>query len=174
MNIMETKRRQKVSMSEKIIECAIDLIRKNGLRFSLDELVKTLKISKKTIYKIYQNKEIFSLNIYKYYFYQANKKVDEIILKSNEDVLDLLNIYQDVLVMTAEEIFNKFQINEIIRKEVKGHDENLLLKIVGKLGVEENNQKIVACIIEGSLKEGLLNTEVLEETKRELVKLLWK
>lgn len=161
-------------MNEKIIECAIDLIRKNGLRFSLDELVKTLKISKKTIYKIYQNKEIFSLNIYKYYFYQANKKVDEIILKSNEDVLDLLNIYQDVLVMTAEEIFNKFQINEIIRKEVKGHDENLLLKIVGKLGVEENNQKIVACIIKGSLKEGLLNTEVLEETKRELVKLLWK
>lgn len=51
MNIMETKRRKKVSMNEKIIVCAIELIRKIGLKFSLDELATKFKISKKTIYK---------------------------------------------------------------------------------------------------------------------------
>lgn len=161
-------------MNEKILACAIEMIRKDGLKFNLDELCKALKISKKTIYKHYRNKEEFSINIYKYYFYQVNCKIDEITIKTEEDILSLLNIYEDALIMTAEEIFNKFQINNIIRQEVKELDENILLKIVTKVDIEEKNHKVVACIIKGSLKEALLNTKILDETKKELVRLLWK
>lgn len=174
MNIMETKRKKKVSMNEKIIECAIELIRKNGLKFSIDELAKTLKISKKTIYKCYQNKEQFSLSIYKYYFSQINKNVEDIIVKSSNDILELLNIYQDVLIMTKEDIFNKFNINETIRNEVKIKDEELLIKIVNKIANSQNDSKTIACIIKGSLKEGLLNNNLLDDIKMELIKLLWK
>ena len=76
--------------------------------------------------------------------------------------------------MTKEDIFNKFNINETIRNEVKIKDEELLIKIVNKIANNQNDSKTIACIIKGSLKEGLLNINLLDDIKMELIKLLWK
>lgn len=40
----------------KIIEASIDEINENGLKFTMDKLAKRLVMSKKTIYKYFENK----------------------------------------------------------------------------------------------------------------------
>lgn len=62
--------------------------------------------------------------------------------------------------MTIDEIFNKFQINDVVRTEIKKLDEFILLKIVGKLGYKEN--KGLSCIFKGSLKVALKNNWEVE------------
>ena len=44
-------------MREKIIECALGLVDMHGIKFTLDDVAVTLRISKKTIYKHFKNKE---------------------------------------------------------------------------------------------------------------------
>lgn len=58
---METKNEKKVSiMKEQIIKTAVECMKKEGLKFSLDMLAEKMKISKKTIYKYFPCKEILA------------------------------------------------------------------------------------------------------------------
>lgn len=48
----------------KIIEASIDEINENGLKFTMDKLAKRLVMSKKTIYKYFENKEKLWISIF--------------------------------------------------------------------------------------------------------------
>ena len=55
-------------MREKIICESINSLRLEELRFSVDSLAEKLKISKKTIYKYFSNKEELAVAIYQRYY----------------------------------------------------------------------------------------------------------
>lgn len=62
----------------KIIEASIDEINENGLKFTMDKLAKRLVMSKKTIYKYFENKEKLLDEVVDYSFDQiqlSKKKV---------------------------------------------------------------------------------------------------
>ncbi|HIT17242.1 MAG TPA: TetR/AcrR family transcriptional regulator, partial [Candidatus Caccosoma faecigallinarum] len=52
----------------KIIQQSIKSLQAEGLRFSIDLLAKELKISKKTIYKYFKNKEALAMAIYEKFY----------------------------------------------------------------------------------------------------------
>ena len=51
-------------VKEKIIDASIESLRQEGLRFSVDVLANRLRISKKTIYRIFHNKEALAFALY--------------------------------------------------------------------------------------------------------------
>ena len=114
--IMETKKREIVSiMKDRIIYESILSLQSEGLKFSVDTLAEKLKISKKTIYKYFPNKESLALAIYKKYYFEANQNVKIILEESGSDLyLKLLHLYYESMKMIRSEIFNKYKLNEVI------------------------------------------------------------
>lgn len=55
-------------MREKIIEASIEALKKEGLKFSVDTLADGLKISKKTLYKFFPDKQALALALYEKYY----------------------------------------------------------------------------------------------------------
>lgn len=51
-------------MKEAILQVAIEILRQEGLKFSVDSLSDRLKISKKPIYKHFSNKETLAFALY--------------------------------------------------------------------------------------------------------------
>ena len=46
-----------MDLKETILEGTIGIFNEKGLKFTMDDIAESLKISKKTIYKVFQNKE---------------------------------------------------------------------------------------------------------------------
>ncbi|MGM9970324.1 MAG: TetR/AcrR family transcriptional regulator [Anaeroplasma sp.] len=134
-------------MKEIIIEKAIESLRREGLKFSLDTLAKDLKISKKTIYKYFSNKEILAKELYDEYY----KKM---ILKTNNSIekKELLLIYYDSFIMSADWIFNKFKLNNI--KKIVDNKNN---ELWSSISLKIKNENINKIIIDGAFKEALRN-----------------
>ena len=66
---METKKKGFVSeMRNAIVRAAIESLRKEGLKFSVDTLCDKMKISKKTVYKHFPDKETLAVALYEKYF----------------------------------------------------------------------------------------------------------
>lgn len=86
------------------------------MRFSIDEVAKTLKISKKTIYKFFPTKEQLAIEIYNTYYENALSKIEAMSkVQSKDAVAKMLDIYYRSHCMVREEIFNKYAINASIR-----------------------------------------------------------
>lgn len=121
-------------MRDAIVQRSIESLLKNGLRFSIDEVAKSLGISKKTIYKYFPAKEELAIEIYKTYYENARRTIAEIKdLHSKETVERTLSVYYRSHCMNRSEIFNKYALNENIRAlarrnhgDIKMHVENLL------------------------------------------------
>lgn len=79
-------------MKEKIIECAIFLADKNGVKFTLDDIAVTMRISKKTIYKYFAGKEELLCAMINYIFDDIHKQHDEILKLEISDVQKLKRI----------------------------------------------------------------------------------
>ncbi|MGN0460910.1 MAG: TetR/AcrR family transcriptional regulator, partial [Ruminococcus sp.] len=65
-------------MKERIIDAAIESLRTEGLKFSVDTIASKLKISKKTVYKFFSGKEEMAYEIYKEYYRRALENVVKI------------------------------------------------------------------------------------------------
>ena len=55
-------------MKNEIIRESIISLRQEGLRFSIDSLADRLRISKKTVYKYFPDKDTLALALYEKYF----------------------------------------------------------------------------------------------------------
>ena len=76
---METKKGDFVSgVRDSIINTAIESLRTEGLKFSVDTVAARLKMSKKTIYKLFPDKEALAYAIYERYYADALEKVRQI------------------------------------------------------------------------------------------------
>ena len=70
-----TKDEQKI----KILEGAIVAFNEKGLKFTMDDLASVLGMSKKTIYKIYRDKEEMFYAMVDYCFDKIKESEDEVI-----------------------------------------------------------------------------------------------
>lgn len=129
---METKKNKIVSAQEKsypmknvIIEKSIESLKKEGLKFSVDDLAAQLAISKKTVYKYFPDKESLAFAIYEKYYAQACKEVENIVNNSNNIRFDLLKLYFDSKVMTRADIFNKYALNRSVSTFAKQKESEL-------------------------------------------------
>ena len=83
-------------MRDKIIKESIESLQQEGLKFSVDTLAEKLKVSKKTIYKYFPNKEALALAMYEQYYLEATRQAD-LMIHEGKDTLyrELLHLYYD-------------------------------------------------------------------------------
>nr|WP_297784212.1 TetR/AcrR family transcriptional regulator [uncultured Allomuricauda sp.] len=96
---------------KEILAYAIENFTKFGSkRFSMDELAKSLGVSKKTLYKHFGSKEILVQESLSYYFGKIRANIDGYMLKNpNEEqpLITIIYIYRQAL-MTFQEISPSF------------------------------------------------------------------
>ncbi|MGN0173099.1 MAG: TetR/AcrR family transcriptional regulator [Acutalibacteraceae bacterium] len=142
-------------MKDLIIKESIESLRKEGLKFSVDTLADRLKISKKTIYKFFPDKEKLALALYEQYYDDAKEKAKRMILNSKDSVCyELLYLYFDSKIMIRSDIFNKYKLNEIIYSyAMLKNDElwNIISKFFDDLG-SKSDMKTFKIIVDGSFE----------------------
>ena len=172
---METKTGDFVSiMKDIIIKASIESIKKEGLRFSVDLLANRLKISKKTIYKYFPDKENLAIAMYEQFFCDALERTNR--LNGNEVTVnkELLRIYFDCKWMTRSEIFNKYKLNRMIYMYTADKLDFLWKHIVSllKSGYSEEGVETLRVIVDGTF-EKLCNVGITPDAAIErLVNLL--
>lgn len=175
--ILETKKGEKVSnMKDKIVRASIEGLRNEGLKFSVDLLASKLKISKKTIYKYFPDKETLSIAVYETYYSDAIKQAGELICKNTREAYKkLLYIYFDSKKMTCNDIFNKYKLNQAIYAYTKEKSDGLWKMIAASFWgeVSETDKKVFRIIVDGSFEKLCEDGSVLEEVIERLVEVLW-
>lgn len=174
---METKKGDFVSgMKDKIVRASIEGLRSEGLKFSVDLLANKLKISKKTIYKYFPDKETLSIALYETYYSDAAKQAGELISKNTEESYKkLLYIYFDSKRMTRNDIFNKYKLNQTIYAYTKEKSDFLWEIIAASFSGElsEMDKKVLRIIVDGSFEKLCEDCSEVEGVIERLVKLLW-
>ena len=151
-------------MKDKIIYEAIKSLQDEGLKFSVDTLAEKLKISKKTVYKFFPTKEALALAIYEKYYSEARKKVDMILGKHESTLkIDLMWLYYESKKMIRSEIFNKYNLNDIIHAYTSTQN-NALWETISSAFINDNdkNTETLRIIIDGTL-EKLCDSEMNPE-----------
>lgn len=163
-------------MKDKIVRASIEGLRNEGLKFSVDLLANKLKISKKTIYKYFPDKETLSIALYETYYSDAAKQAGEFISKNTEESYkELLYIYFDSKRMTRNDIFNKYKLNQTIYAYTKEKSDCLWEIIAASFSGElsEMDKKVFRIIVDGSFEKLCEDCSELEGVIERLVKLLW-
>lgn len=162
-------------MKEEIIKASIECLKKDGLKFNLDTIAHELKISKKTIYKYFKDKEDLALNIYEYYFDKLDKKLIHLLDLEEIDHLKILKLYYESLVMTRNDIFNKFNLNESCLNYVNERNAHTFSLINPLLDLNSDEEiEIYKTIIDGTISLAVKNELNELAVIKELKKLLWK
>ncbi|MEG0978061.1 MAG: TetR/AcrR family transcriptional regulator [Bacilli bacterium] len=163
-------------MKEKIINLTITNIRSEGLKFSIDTLAKELKISKKTIYKIFHGKEELALSVYEKYFVDCVLKTQTLIKNNKEKYkYELLCLYLDTFIMTNDDIFNKFKLNTSISNFAKEKQIEFWCLIKPYLLSDQNKEKNIKIILDSVFSNAIklkLKTKQINEIIEELMVIL--
>lgn len=139
-------------MREKIIEVSIQSLQKEGLRFSVDELARALKISKKTVYKYFATKEELAIAIYERFYESAEQQITEILQKRSDRILyELLTVYYGSYRMVRKEVFNKYALNDSICRLATARHAHLFEKISALFPPEERDA--LQIIIDGTFRK---------------------
>lgn len=79
----------------KILDTAMTLFAKNGIKaVKMDDIARTLNISKRTIYELYENKEVILFEGIKRYNQRREEEMSQFV-KGNTNVMDIiLNVYK--------------------------------------------------------------------------------
>lgn len=162
-------------MKEDIIKLSIKYLKKDGLKFNLDLIAHDLKISKKTIYKYFKDKEDLALNVYSYYFDTLDTKINKIINSNNIDLIKILDLYYESLIMTREDMFNKFNLNSSCLNYINSRNISTfnLISPLFNLNNEEEID-IYKTIIDGTIKLSIKENKNKALIIKELKNLLWK
>lgn len=73
---------------EEILEATINVFKRKGLRFTMDDIAKELSISKKTIYKVFDNKETMFLCMVDYCFDKIDNEKNKVLIDDKLSTLD--------------------------------------------------------------------------------------
>lgn len=143
-------------MKEKIINASIESLREEGLKFSVDTLADKLKISKKTIYKYFPDKEALALSLYEKYYDNAMLLAKKLVDNSTDaGYSTLLRLYFDSKMMVRGEIFNKYKLNCTIYAYASERNDSLWAAIstaFQDMG-SENDAKIFRLIVDASFEK---------------------
>lgn len=166
----------RISLPQVLIQASIEGLRNEGLKFSVDLLANKLKISKKTVYKYFPDKETLAIALYETYYSEAAKQAKELIGKNTEaSYKELLYLYFDSKRMTHSDIFNKYKLNQRIYAYTK-EKAGVLWELIatsfdGELS--ETDKKALQIIVDGSFEKLCSDCTVLEDVIERLVCLLW-
>lgn len=165
-------------MKERIIEASIESLRQEGLRFSVDTLAAKLRVSKKTIYKYFPAKEELAVAIYEKYYDDAVEQAKNLIQTNNLSVCsDLLYLYFDSKVMTRNDIFNKYKLNDKLYAYTAGRNNELWETVSSYFGDKNSpeNEEALRIIIDGAF-DGLCNNhkepDIVDIVIKKLVRLI--
>lgn len=86
-------------LEEKIVNAAIDTFAECGLKFTMDDIAKRIRISKKTIYGVYKTKEDMLFAVVDYCF--ADIKANERKLSEDES-LDIVEKIKQVMIVLPD------------------------------------------------------------------------
>lgn len=139
-------------MKDRIIRESIDSLRQDGLKFSVDTLAEKLKISKKTIYKFFPNKESLATSLYDAYYANLAIQVESIGRSGGNGIpAKLLHLYFDSKVMTRAEIFDKYKLNEVIHLYIAQKDDALWAQLCSLL--QPRDPEVLRIIVDGALEK---------------------
>ena len=160
-------------MREKIIRESLESIRREGLRFSVDTLAEKLRVSKKTIYRYFPDKEALATAMYQSYYAEILAQARQLAANTPPDFPALLRLYLDSKNMSRSGIFNKYKLNDVIYAYVSAQNDALWNTISAPFGCEAGEQgEALRLIVDGSF-EKLCGSQVDPEAVIErLVKLL--
>ncbi len=162
-------------MKDKIIQASIEGLRNEGLKFSVDVLANKLKISKKTVYKYFPDKETLAIALYETYYSDTTKQAKELIGESTEESYKkLLYLYFDSKKMTHGDIFNKYKLNQTLYAYTKEKGDNLWEIIASSFleTLSKTDQKAVRIIVDGSFEKLCSDCTMLENVIERLALLL--
>lgn len=163
-------------MKDRIIQASIEGLRNEGLKFSVDLLANKLKISKKTVYKYFPDKEALALALYEAYYSDIETQIRELIRENTEaSHKKLLFLYFDSKKMTCSDIFNKYKLNQTIYAHTKKKGDSLWEVIAASFAGElsETDRQAFRIIVDGSFEKLCRDTAAPEEVIERLVKILW-
>ncbi len=163
-------------MNNKIIDYTIQSIKKDGLKFSVDDIAKGLKISKKTIYKIFPDNEDLAMAVYNKYYNEALNRAENIVSNGgSRNKKDLLNLYYDTFSIQNENIFNKYKLNDSVLRLATNRQQDLC-DVISSILVSDNG-KSLKLIIDGVFTN-IINKDISDKEKTEIIErlatILWQ
>ena len=152
----ETTYRQE--LKEKILITAVELFHKNGIKsVKMDDIANELKISKRTLYEIYSNKEELLFEVVRQDGLRGKRRMDEII----ETGMNVINIIAEICRFRIEEFSH---INPFFFEEIHKYPE--LLSYVRRLHDERETD--ANAFIQRGIGEGLFLPNVNYQIVRKL------
>lgn len=152
----ETTYRQE--LKERILITAIELFHKRGIRcVKMDDIANELKISKRTLYEIYSNKEELLFEVVRHDKQREKRRMDEIAKTG----LNVINIIIEICRFRIEEFS---QINPLFFEEIHRYPE--LLAYVRRLHDERETD--AHAFIQRGIDEGLFLPDVNYDIVRTL------
>jgi len=159
-----------------ILHHAIERFNRDGVSFKLDDIASDMKISKKTIYKHFQSKEVIISEIIESLFKEIKIKEHEIFssqtLSSVEKLMAILSVYPDYEAFNYKHIPDLKVVYPLLYQNLEKHLENnwdetfiLLDACIEKGEVKPISHDIFQVIFLGLYKQ-LLLTEVDAPEKR--------
>lgn len=82
---------------EKVLIACIDLFNEKGLKFTMDDLARSLQMSKKTLYAIFKDKNSLFLEMVEYLFQGIKKSEAEVLENNNLTTLEKIHQILGVL-----------------------------------------------------------------------------
>jgi AcrR family transcriptional regulator len=145
----------------KLIEDTHSLINKHGVKvLSMDEIARLLSISKKTLYKYFQNKKELVLKCFKHRHNQMLKDIS-ILENKHENIIDLFFAMDDHIINTSKSIRRNPQMIENLKKY---HPESFkFMNNLRKLAIVSAVSRIVLKGIEQGLLRKEINVEIVTE-----------
>ena len=134
----------------KILDTAMTLFAKKGIKaVKMDDIARTLNISKRTMYELYDNKEVLLFEGIKSYNQRREKEMSEFV-KGNTNVMDIiLNVYK---VKVEEFRFTSPSFYDDIEKYPK------VIAYLEKS--REKNRKELAAFLDKGVKEGYFREDI--------------
>ncbi|MGN1042496.1 MAG: TetR/AcrR family transcriptional regulator [Christensenellales bacterium] len=158
-------------MKEAIINVSIKNLQKEGLRFSVDTIARELKISKKTVYKYFADKEELAFAVYNKFYYDIRIKLNRLLESDgNICIYSVLSTYLTSFYMVRKEIFNKFVLNQALETYALYLHKGIWEKI--KTVFPAERQEISKLLIDGTFEKLCDSSVDAEQTVKALIKAL--
>lgn len=158
-------------MKNAILEATIIGLQKDGLKFSIDTIASKLKISKKTVYKFFPCKEDLAVAVYDKFYDETNKRIDALTDdKAVDSFAELLNLYYQSYCMIRNDVFNKFVLNDVVKKIALQKHNEIKDKFKGTLQTDGIDTAMF--IIDGVL-EKLNGQPLTAQITSRLEQLIW-
>ena len=160
------------NVRQKIMDATIEEFNKRGIKFTMDDIARDLHISKKTIYKEFNDKDELFYATVDYGFAAVKQKEAEILAKEGIDLLDKIT----QLIICMPDNYNSIDFRKVYQLRDKypdvymaisdhlesdwGNTEQLLEKAMDEGIIRQIPIPIIRLMIEGAIEKFLTSREL--------------